>query len=167
MADPFDFLKPFEGKDVTEITAMALVQKWLNTDTFKSLTEKGDMPTLVKIVFAECDADRPNVAVVVKEMVSQATELGKLASGAAQEADAIDKLRRNCAKAVWLSQVPLAFGKDKTLVGGEMSHPSISPQNKTARNKTVRYEKLVGHTGASPIDLFNALLNEKASVLSA
>ena len=56
--------------------------------------------------------------------------------------------------------MPLAFGKDKTLVGGEMSHPSISPQNKTARNKTVRYEKLVGHTGASPIDLFNALLNE-------
>ena len=56
--------------------------------------------------------------------------------------------------------MPLAFGKDKTLVGGEMSHPSISPQNKTARNKTVRYEKLAGHTGASPIDLFNAFLNE-------
>ena len=159
MADPFDFLKPFEGKDVTEITAMALVQKWLNNDMFESLTEKGDMPTLVKIVFAECDADRPNEAAVVKEMVSQATQLGKLASGAAKKADAIDKLRRNCAKALGLSQVPLAFGKDKTL-GGEMPHPSISPQNKTARNKTVRYEKLVGHTGASPIDLFNALLNE-------
>lgn len=167
MADPFDFLKTFEGKDVTEITAMALVQKWLNTDMFESLTEKGDMPTLVKIVFAECDADRPNVAAVVKEMVSQATELGKLASGAAQEADAIDKLRRNCAKALGLSQVPLAFGKDKTLVGGEMSHPSISPQNKTARNKTVRYEKLAGYTGTSPINLFNAFLNEQVNALSA
>ena len=41
---------------------------------FESLTEKGDMPTLVKILFAECDTDRPNVAAVVKEMASQATE---------------------------------------------------------------------------------------------
>ena len=90
-----------------------------------------------------------------------------LSSGAAQEADAIDKLRRNCAKALGLSQVPLAFGKDKTLVGGEMSHPSISPQNKTARNKTVRYEKLAGYTGTSPINLFNAFLNKQVSSLSA
>ena len=27
MADPFDFLKTFEGRDVTEITAIVLVQK--------------------------------------------------------------------------------------------------------------------------------------------
>ena len=48
-----------------------------------------------------------------------------------------------------------------------MSHPSISPQNKTARNKTVRYEKLAGYTGTSPINLFNAFLNEQVNALSA